>query len=279
MDCGQRSVHPYRGRSGVTVKSWRQRLRKARPLGAALWLAGSLLAVSCAHLPADLLYHVDVAPQPILLQQDAYYFDLEDSTTVFECEGFRVKVRYQTDAELNQELASDTFREPNLNPFTYGADRDLDRGYAPPRFTVFQVTVVNQAYPKVMIDPARVVLHTDRGARCTYWDVRQRDAANSFEGYYMERRGQGGNEDYYFQQRLGLVRATLYRRNTFVYQGESYTGKVVFAPLHPDVREMALTIPGVVLRVDAFDRPTRTVDAEFRLNVEQRVAERVVERE
>ena len=92
--------------------------------------------------------------------------------------------------------------------------------------------------------------------------MRQRDAANSFEGYYMVRRGQGGNEDYYFQQRLGLVREALYRRNTFVYQGESYAGKVVFSPLHPDVREIAITVEGIVLRVDAFDRPTETVDAQ-----------------
>jgi len=242
----------------------------------AWYLAGSLMATSCAHLPPDLMYRVDVTPDPVFLEQDAYYFDPEDSTTVFEHEGFRLKVRYLSDRELNEEYARDTFREPNLNPFTYGQDRDLDRGYAPPRFTVFHITVVNQAYPKVMIDPARMVLETDRGGRNEYWDVRQRDAANSFEGYYMVRRGQGGNEDYYYQQRLGLVREALYRRNTFVYQGESYAGKVVFAPLHPDVREVTLSVSGIVLRVDAFDRPTETMDAEFRLGVDQRVFAREV---
>ena len=244
-----------------------------RTIRQALYLVGTLMAARCAHLPPDLMYRVDVTPDPVLLEQDAYYFDPEDSTTVFEHEGFRLKVRYLSDQELNEEYARDTFREPNLNPFTYGRDRDLDRGYAPPRFSVFRITVINQAYPKVMIDPARMALETDRGGRYEYWDVRQRDAANSFEAYYMVRRGQGGNEDYYFQQRLGLVREALYRRNTFVYQGESYAGKVVFAPLHPDVREIAITIPGIVLRVDAFDRPTETVDAEFRLRVDQRVSE------
>ena len=62
--------------------------------------------------------------------------------------GFRLKLRYLSDQALNREYARFTFREPNLNPFTYGEDRDLDRGYAPPRFTVFELTVVNQSYPR-----------------------------------------------------------------------------------------------------------------------------------
>ena len=106
-----------------------------------------------------------------------------------------------------------------------------------------------------MVDPARMVLHTDRGAQLHYWDVSQRDADNSFERYYMQRKGQGGNEDYYYQQRLGLVRQALYRRNTYVYQGESYSGKVVFAALHPDVRQVVLVVQDIVLRVDSFNRP------------------------
>lgn len=236
-------------------------------------LTALLLVSGCVHLPPDLAYRIEVAPAAPLLQQDAYYFDPEDSTTVFTHDGFRLKVRYQSDQELNQEYASDTFREPNLNPFTYGTNRDLDRGYSPPRFTVFQITVVNQAYPKVMVDPAKMVLRTDRGARLRYWAVRQRDADNSFEQYYMQRRGEGGNEDYYYQQRMGLVREALYRRDTFVYQGEQYTGKVVFAALHPDVREIVLEVPGIVLRVDTFDRPTKTVDARFRFAVSQSVVQ------
>ena len=48
----------------------------------------------------------------------------------------------------------------------------------------------------------------------------------------MERRGKGGNEDYYYQERMGLVREALFRRHTFVFKGDAYTGKVVFAPLH-----------------------------------------------
>jgi hypothetical protein len=239
--------------------------------GSAGLLAALLLCAGCLRLPPHLVYRVEVAPEPALLAQGPYYLDPADSTTVFERAGFRLKVRYLSDTALNQEYAKDTFREPNLNPFTYGTDRDLDLGYAPPRFTVLRLTVVNQAYPKVLVDPAQMVLETDRGVRLGYWDVSQREAANSFEAYYMQRRGKGGNEDYYYQQRLGLVREALYRRQTYVYQGESYTGKVVFAALHPQVRQIVLRVPGIVLRVDAFDRPTETVEAVFRFTIEQSV--------
>ncbi|MEW6753733.1 MAG: hypothetical protein AB1505_22540 [Candidatus Latescibacterota bacterium] len=232
----------------------------------------SLLALcSCLRVPPQRAYQIRLAPDPGLLDGATYYASPEDSTTVFEQQGFRLKVRYLSDAELNQEYAKDTFREPNLNPFTYGRDRDLDRGYTPPRFTVFRLTVVNQAYPKVLVDPAQMVLRTDRGDQLAYWDVRQRDAPNSLERYWMERSGEGGNEEYYFSQRLGLVREALYRRHTFVFQGESYTGKVVFAALHPDVRQATLEVEGIVLRVDAFDRPTETTRAGFRFDVQQAV--------
>jgi hypothetical protein len=230
---------------------------------------GLALLAGCLRLPPDLAYQVLVTPEE--LQAPAYYLDPQDSSAVFEQEGFRLKVRLLSDAQLNQEYARYTFREPNLNPFTYGRDRDLDLGYTPPRFTVLQVTVFNQGFPKVQLDPARISLRTDRGEVLEYWDVLKRDARNSFEAYYMDRRGQGGNEEYYYSQRLGVVREALFRRHTWVYKGDTYTGKVVFAPLHPQVREVVVRVQDIVLRVDAFDRPKETVEAEFRFAVEQKV--------
>ena len=230
------------------------------------------LAAGCIRFPPDLRYKIGVVARETLLQEAAYYFDSEDSTTVFQQEGFRLKLRYLDDQTLNQEYARFTFREPNLNPFTYGEDRDLDRGYSPPRFTVFQMTVVNQTYPKVMVDPAKMVLHTDWGGKYTYWAVLKRDADNSFERYYMERRGKGGNEDYYYQERMGLVRQDLFRRHTFVFKGEEYTGKVAFAPLHEDVQAITIEIDDIVLRVDAFDRPKEVANASFTFSVVHEIA-------
>ena len=163
------------------------------------WLGAA--ATACVSLPPDLVYEVAFAPRPQQLAEEDFYFDPEDSTTVFQRGGFRLKLRHLGDRQLNEEYARFTYREPNLNPFTYGRDRDLDLGYSPPRFTVFEMTVVNQTFPKVMVDPARMTLLTDRGDRFQYWSVRKRDAPNSFEAYYMERRGQGGNEEHYLQRK------------------------------------------------------------------------------
>ena len=236
------------------------------------WGLLALLLASCIRFPPDLRYALRVVPQEVLLEDGRYYFDAEDSTAVFEQEGCRLKLRYLSDQALNQEYARFTFREPNLNPFTYGEDRDLDRGYSPPRFTVFEMTVVNQNYPKVMVDPAKMVLHTDRGGEYRYWGVFKRDADNSFERYYMARRGKGGNEDYYYQERMGLVREALFRRQTFVFKGDAYTGKVVFAPLHAEVRAITINIEDIVLRVDAFDRPKKVTSAAFAFAVTHEIA-------
>ena len=138
--------------------------------------------------------------------------------------------------------------------------------------TVFEMTVVNQSHPKVMVDPAKMVLHTDRGGEYRYWGVLKRDADNSFERYYMERRGKGGNEDYYYQERMGLVREALFRRHTFVFKGDAYSGKVVFAPLHAKVRAITIEIEDMVLRVDAFDRPKEVTSASFALSVTHEIA-------
>ena len=238
-------------------------------MGRWICLLGLGLLSGCLRLPPDLIYQVRATPTA--LQAPAYYLDPQDSTAVFQQEGFRLKVRLLSDAQLNQEYARYTFREPNLNPFTYGRDRDLDLGYTPPRFTVLQVTVFNQSFPKVQLDPARIILHTDRGEVLESWDVLKRDAKHSFEAYYMDRRGEGGNEEYFYSQRLGVVREALFRRHTWVFRGDSYTGKVAFAPLHRDVKEVVVQVKGIVLRVDAFDRPKETVDAEFRFGVVQQV--------
>ena len=88
----------------------------------------------------------------------------------------------------------------------------------------------------------------------------------------MERRGKGGNEDYYYQERMGLVREALFRRHTFVFKGDTYTGKVVFAPLHEDVQAIAVEIDDMVLRVDAFDRPKEVTSASFAFAVTHEIA-------
>ena len=117
-----------------------------------------LVAAGCIRFPPDLRYALRVVPQEALLEDGRYYFDAEDSTTVFEQEGFRLK------------------------------------------------------------------------------------------------------------------REALFRRHTFVFKGDAYTGKVVFAPLYAEVGAITVAVEDMVLRVDAFDRPKEVTSAAFAFAVAHEVA-------
>ena len=68
------------------------------------------------------------------------------------------------------------------------------------------------------------------------------------------------------------MREALFRRHTFVFKGDAYTGKVVFAPLHAEVRAITVDIEDMVLRVDAFDRPKEVTSASFAFSVTHEIA-------
>ena len=258
------------GRSGGTIWTWL--------VGIVLLMWG--LIGACGLIPPSLIYRVRMKPAEELRAQDGYGVDPEDSTFVFRKEGLMVKVRYLPDEALNQEYAKQTFREPNLNPYTYGTWRDIDLGYTPMRFTVFQVTVRNIGYGKVLLDPAKTLLLTDRGDRLEYWDVTKRErtndvrAPNNFEEYYRALAGPSGNDQYWYQERIGIVRSSLYHRDKPVFKGQRYSGKLVFAPLHQEVKEVTLVLQGMVIRFDRFGRPAETADIRFPLRVIQEIQPR-----
>ena len=238
-------------------------------LGVAVPALALIGLIGCVRFPQRLLYRVEFLPSVNLLEHASYYQDGADSSVVFSVDGARVKIRFLSDSDLNEEFAMATDRETNLNPFTYGKDRDLDLGYVPPRFTVMELTVVNQGLPRVTVDPARIRLVTDEGSVLPSWHLLRRDGVPSLEQYYMERRGTGGNEEYYYRERMGVAQRSLFRRAVWVWQGERYSGKVVFSPLRPSVRGVRLEIDEVVLRVDAYERPVETVDVGFSMVVKQ----------
>ena len=47
---------------------------------------------------------------------------------------------------------------------------DVDLGYVPPIFMVFDVTVVNKTYSKIEFDPAKTRITTDTGRTLRYYD-------------------------------------------------------------------------------------------------------------
>ncbi len=245
-------------------------LRRALPVLMAFLVL--IVVVGCSLIPPKLKYYVRFTPDKNMLSRESYYIDPEDSSVVFDYEGMKVKVKYLNDKQLNDEFPDKSYRENPTNPYTYGMKKDPEKGYVPSRFTVFQVTVINHPFAKVQFDPSKAVLITDRGEEFYYYDILERDAkhGNSFENYYRSRMGRSGNEKFWYEERMGLVRSTLYRSDA-VFKGDKSIGKLVFDPLHPDVKRVKLTFNDFVVRFDPYGVPLDMIDIEFEFDVDQGV--------
>ena len=238
-------------------------------------LAVLAVGAGCAGLiPTQKQYRV--LAEPVLPERRGnMYVDLEDSSVVFSKEGAIIKVRLLSDAELNERfpLAMDG---RFVNPYSY-AEADPALGYVPPRFTVFDVTVVNETYAKILFDPAKAVLITDKREEFRYYDG-GREAAdllggNSFNRYYGLESGRSGNELKLNMERRGLINKTVYHRHRFVFKGDRRTGLLVFDPLTANTRQIRLLVKDFVLAFDANGNPEEMVDVEFVFDIEQRVVE------
>jgi hypothetical protein len=148
----------------------------------------------------------------------------------------------------------------STNPYTYGDWIDPGLGYTPVRFSVFRVTVVNDIYAKVLFDPLKAVLHTDRGEALHSYGIPSYSPHNSFERYYRSLRGQSGNEFYRFDLRMGNVRSSAYLEDQLVFKGESYSGLIAFDPLKVDVTQVRLFLEEFVTKFDASGQPLESVD-------------------
>jgi len=198
----------------------------------------------------------------------------ENGVVTYSVEGLRMKVEYMTDDALNAMFPEDSNRGRfSTNPYTYGNWVDPVLGYTPNRFTVFRVTVINDTYAKVLLDPLKALLYTDRGEIFHAYGIPSSSPYESFERYYRATRGQSGNEFYRFDLRMGNVRSSAYLEDQKVFKGESYGGLIAFDPLDKEVRRVRVVLKEVVLKFDAFDRPLETMDVPFEFNrtVEQYV--------
>ena len=109
----------------------------------AVWLG----VAGCGLLPVPRSHLVRFAFVPG--ESGAYAIDAADSAAVFRTEGLVVKVAYRSKQALNREYPDAREGRVNLNPFTYGTQMDNDLGYAPDRFTVFEVDFNNIGRPRV----------------------------------------------------------------------------------------------------------------------------------
>ena len=204
---------------------------------------------------------------------DAEHVVNPDSSITFDREGLRVTIRALGDKELNQ-LYPDVSSQDRFsaNPFTYGNWRDPKLGYTPNRFTVFEVTVFNPVEPKVEMPPEEARLRTDLGEEFIFYSVNREESRNSFEDYFTYVRGAGGNEQYRFDQRMGIVRERLYRPDHQIFRGQDYSGYLVFGPLTERVESVELHLRKFALEFDEANNTSRSIDIvfHFRHRVEKR---------
>ena len=236
---------------------------------AVLWISAlgvAVLVASCL-TPIRSIYQVQLSP---LSPDQGYRIDPVDDSVIFSKEGLQIKVRYLSDDALNAEIPGPE------NPFTYRSKVDSRLGYVPVRFTAFQVTVLNPTFDRVELYPEKVVLVTDRGQILNSYAVSRADAvgdSRNFETYFLSRGVQSGNEQKMYLERMGVVRGTVYHRDSPIFKGRSYTGKIIFDPLPKHTKGVRLVIKDFVLEFGIYDIPKTLLSMEFPFSVEQGVVE------
>lgn len=197
-------------------------------------------------------------------QESAQYAVNDDGSVTFDQGGLRVTVKHLDDQELNRRYADVSYQGRfSANPFTYGNWRDPKLGYTPNRFTVFEVDVYNPVLPKVELFPSKAVVRTDQGEEYRFYAINREESPNNFEDYYTRGRGAGGNDQYRFDQRMGIVREELYRPDHQVFKGDDYRGFVVFGRLSEEVKGATLWIEDLGVRFDEANHPRETLDVVF----------------
>ena len=185
----------------------------------------------------------------------------EGPAATYSIEGLRIRVEPMTDTQLNALFPEDSEKGFfSTNPYTYGNWIDPHLAYTPNRFTVFRITVINDIYAKVLLDPLKPELHTGRGEVYHSYGIPSFSPHQSFERYFRAIRGQSGNEFYRFDLRMGNVRSTAYLEDQTVFKGESYSGFLIFDPLEEEVSEVELVLEDFVLKFDASGQPLEMVD-------------------
>ena len=253
--------------------------RGRRPGRAALGvaLAASLLTAHCSFL-REAIYPERYDRVVSLLPGEQAEPGLtvgEGGLVSYEIGGLRIAVEHMTDHELNAMFPNESNQgQYSINPYTYGDYVDPALGYVRTRFTVFRVTVANQDFAKVAMQPLRSLLTTNRpGEVLRAYGVLAGAASSNFESYYRALKGPSGNEDYRFNMRMGLVRTNNYAVDEEIFKGEQYSGFLVFDPLMDEVTDVELHLKDFILKFNAFGKPLETTDVSFafRRTVEQQV--------
>lgn len=248
--------------------------KPVRPTGSAwVWgMGGAALLLTACLTPMSAVYFAEL--KPLAANVEGYHLDPVDETLVFSKEGLQVKVRYLGEEEVASQIPGPE------NPYVL---RQVDPrlGYRPKDFTLFQVSVVNPTFGKVRLDPEKAVLVTDRGKRLESYAINRGDARGglrNFETYFLARGVQTGNTQKRYLEQMGKVRETIYHRNSPVFKGKNYTGKIVFEALPPETERVELIIEDFILAFGIHDQPTERTTLHFPFAVRQGVQQPLAER-
>ena len=182
----------------------------------------------------------------------------DDGTVTFSQDRFEVRLKPMSDEELNRQFFNDSQAGPrSTNPYTFGNTVFWGEDQERHRFTVFRLSVKNYAYPKVKIDPARIVLRASN--KREYWSLSFEQLDTYYRAYAI---GYRGNEYARYQERRDLLRRTLFK-NEEIFSGQEADGFIVFPALHPDVKDMEVVLHDVVLRFDFRNEPVETIDIHY----------------
>ncbi|RKY62647.1 MAG: hypothetical protein DRP95_01040 [Candidatus Latescibacterota bacterium] len=183
----------------------------------------------------------------------------DDGTVTFTKERLEVSLRPMTDEELNRQFASASKGGPKAtNPYTYGDSKYRDLGITPQRFTVFRLKVKNYTYPKVLLDPTKMIIVADNGRE--YWALSLEQLTLYYRTYAV---AYAGNEYDRYEARKDILKRTLYPGDP-IFSGQEQEGYVVFPALHPDVDKITVWVKDMVLRFDYKGEPIETLDIPFR---------------
>lgn len=208
---------------------------------------------------------------PIVDQSNENMKMEEDGALAYVVDGMKIVVKPMTDDKLNKMFPDISYKkDASTNPYTYGNWVDPELGYTPTRFTVFVVKVFNYALPKINLNPLKAELTSSRGDKLAPYARDKKDNPGSeenFENYYMKVKGASGVERNRFEERLGMIRKTLYTDGQ-VFKGDKRDGFLVFDPLDPSIKEVTLTLKEFVTQYDANNWPQKTIDIVFSFNRE-----------
>jgi len=195
----------------------------------------------------------------------------DDGTVSFKQARLEISLRPMTDEELNRQFSSYSDEGPDSrNPYTFGNSTYFRTGDTPQRFTVFRAFVSNYEYPKVYLDPQKVYITTSNGRK--YYSL-TRDQLSIYYRRYVQG-GSGGNAPgvsgiahSIWKERDGILRSSMFGDEQ-IFSAQENEGYLVFKPLAPDVEELTVHIPDVVVRFDYKGDPVETVDVEMHFDRE-----------